>query len=74
MSNLFYHRDLIKAQWNKIKFIFEKQKKKGRPTLNPLNVFKAILWILKSGARWRDLPAHFSNWNSIYHTFRCKVS
>ncbi len=70
MSNLFYHRDLTKAQWNKIKFIFEKQKKKGRPTLNPLNVFKAILWILKSGARWRDLPTHFGNWNSVYHTFR----
>ena len=70
MSNLFYHRDLTKAQWNKIKFIFEKQKKKGRPTLNPLNVFKAILWILKSGARWRDLPTQFGNWNSIYHTFR----
>ena len=21
-------------------------------------------------ARWRDLPPHFGNWNSIYHTFR----
>lgn len=49
MSNLFYPRDLTKAQWNKIKFIFEKQKKKGRPTLNPLKVFKAILWILRAG-------------------------
>ena len=25
---------------------------------------------MKSGARWRDLPPHFGNWNSIYHTFR----
>ena len=48
-KSLFYQRDLIKAQWNKIKFIFEKQKKKGRATLNPLNVFKAILWILRAG-------------------------
>ena len=28
------------------------------------------MWILKSGARWRDLPARYGNWNSIYHKFR----
>ncbi|MBR2733741.1 MAG: transposase [Selenomonadaceae bacterium] len=32
-------------------------KKVGRPPLNPRKVFNAIIWILKSGARWRDLPA-----------------
>ena len=24
----------------------------------------------KVGARWRDLPARYGNWNSIYHKFR----
>ena len=24
----------------------------------------------KSGARWRDLPSRYGNWNSIYHKFR----
>ena len=28
MSKLFYHKDLTKVQWNKIKFILEKQNKK----------------------------------------------
>ena len=45
-------------------------KKVGRPPLNPRKVFNAIMWILKSGARWRDLPARYGNWNSIYHKFR----
>ncbi len=42
----------------------------GRPSLNPRTVLNAILWILKSRARWRDLPARYGNWNSIYHKFR----
>ena len=70
MSNSFYHKDLTDAQWKRIKIVFEKRAKVGRPSLNPRTVFNAILWILKSGARWRDLPARYGNWNSIYHKFR----
>ena len=70
MSNLLYHKELTDAQWNRIKFLFEELKKVGRPALNPRTVFNGILWILKSGARWRDLPARYGNWNSIYHKFR----
>ena len=50
--------------------MFEVPKRVGRPALNPRRVFNAIMWILKSGARWRDLPARYGNWNSIYHKFR----
>ena len=76
MSNSFYHKELTDGQGNKIKFLFEKPSKVGRPQLNPRRVFDGILWILKSGARWRDLPARYGNWNSIYHKFRlwCKLS
>ena len=75
MSNSFYHKDLTDGQWNRIKFLFEEPAKVGRPPLNPRRVFNAIMWILKSGARWRDLPARYGNWNSIYHKFRlwCKL-
>ena len=69
MSNLFYHKEITDAQWNRIKFLFP-QKKVGRPPLAPRIVFNAVLWILASGARWRDLPARYGNWNSIYHKFR----
>ena len=62
MSNLFYHKELNDAQWNKIFVPTEK--------LAPRTVFNAILWILASGVRWRDLPACYGNWNSVYHKFR----
>ena len=72
MSNSFYHKDLTDAQWNRIKFLIDKREKVGRPSLNPRRVFNPIMWILKSGARWRDLPARYGNWNSIYHKFRLR--
>ena len=50
--------------------MFEVPKKVGRQPLNPRIVFNALMWILKSGARWRDLPALYGNWHSIYHKFR----
>ena len=70
MSNLLYHKELTDVQWSRIKFLFEEPKKVGRPSLNSRTVLNGILWILKSGARWRDLPTEFGNWNSIYHKFR----
>ena len=56
MSNSFYHKELTDAQWNRIKALFPEEKKVGRKPLNPRKVFDGIFWILKSGARWRDLP------------------
>ena len=67
MSDLLYHKALNETQWNRIKCLFEKPKKVGRPSLNPRKVFNGILWILRSGSRWRDLPSRYGNWNSIYH-------
>jgi len=72
MSNSFYQTrySLTKAQEEVIQPLLPAPKQTGRPGLNPLTVFNAILWILSSGAAWRDLPPHFGNWNSIYHKFR----
>jgi transposase len=29
-----------------------------------------MLWILKTGAPWRDLPERYGNWRSVYSRFR----
>ena len=72
MSNSFYHERycLTKTQEEIIKPLLLAPKSTGRPALKPLVVFNAILWILSSGAPWRDLPPHYGNWNSIYHKFQ----
>ena len=71
-SNSFYHErySLTKRQEEVIAPLLPEPKTTPRPGLNPLTVFNAILWILSSGAPWRDLPPQFGNWNRTYHKFR----
>ena len=48
-------KEVIDKQWSKIKFLFNNCVKVGRPSLNPRTVINAIMWIMKSGGRWRSL-------------------
>ena len=44
---------------------------KGRPPLiSHYQVFAAILYILRTGIPWRDLPKDYGNWHSIYMRFQ----
>ena len=45
-------------------------RKLGRPPRNHRKVLDAVFWLLRTGAPWRDLPAEFGEWNSIWRQFR----
>jgi transposase len=32
-------------------------------------VFNGILWILRTGSPWRDLPEEYPPWQTVYHRF-----
>jgi transposase len=61
---------LTDAQWGLIEPQFPSRSLIGRPTREPRQVLDGILWILHTGAPWRDLPERFGPWNSVYNTFR----
>lgn len=61
--------ELTDEQWDKIKHHFEVAKKRGRQYKNVRNTVTGIVWILKSGAPWRDLPARYGQWNAVYKCF-----
>ena len=50
---------LSDAQWKKIEPLLPQSSGRGRPWANNRRVLEGILWVLKTGARWRDLPPEY---------------
>ncbi len=42
----------------------------GRPPADHRLVLDGVFWIARTGAPWRDLPAEFGKWSSVYRQFR----
>lgn len=42
----------------------------GRPPELNRSIIDGILWRLRCGAPWRDVPPKYGSWNTIYHRFR----
>jgi len=64
--------DVTDREWNAIRKYLPKQRtcKRGRPWANHRDVVNGILWVLSVGGSWRDIPASFGKWQTIYGRFR----
>jgi len=56
-------------QWQRIQPMVPDGKPGGRPPLDRRNIVDGILWILRTGAPWRDVPEEFGKWQSIWRLF-----
>ena len=57
-------------QWERIKDLLPGQAMNYSVTAKDNRLFvEAVLWIGRTGAPWRDLPAEFGNWHSTYVRF-----
>ena len=43
--------------------------RRGRPPVDRRKVLDGILWILRTGAPWRDLPDEFGAWQTCWRLF-----
>ena len=61
---------LSNRQWKRIKPLLPgKHTDPGRTGSDNRLTLEGILWIARTGAPWRDLPAEFGKWNTIYQRF-----
>lgn len=56
-------RKLSDRQWSLIEPMFPRQDftKGGRPRADDKRTLEGILWILRTGAQWNELPAKYGN-------------
>jgi transposase len=60
--------DTSDAQWKLIEPLLPRQKRGGKWN-DHRRMFDGILWVLRTGAPWRDLPERYGPWGSVYHRF-----
>ncbi len=61
---------LTDAQWDRIKDIFPRNGNRGNQWKNHRLIVDGMIWVLKTGAPWRDLPERFGPWKTVYERFR----
>jgi transposase len=58
------------AQWELLKPLLpQRTAKTGRKPVDPRTMLDGMLWILRTGAPWRDLPERFGPWQTVYDYF-----
>ena len=65
--------ELTDAQWSILKPLLPKGKsgagKRGRPRRDDRQILEGVLWVLRSGARWKDLPKELPPYQTCHDRF-----
>src|SRR6478609_6886272 len=62
---------LSTSHWRKIEpHVSGRKQDPGTTGRDNRRFVEGVLWVLRTGAPWRDLPAYFGRWNSVYQRFR----
>ena len=62
--------ELSDEQWERISILLPAERgAMGPPSKSHRVMVNAMLWIVRTGAPWRDLPERFGPWKSVYTRF-----
>lgn len=62
--------ELTSAQWARIENLLPgKASDPGRTRVDNRNFVNAVLWVLRSGARWSDMPERYGKYKTVHKRF-----
>ena len=66
--------DLTDEQWKLLEAVIPKPTRRedgrGRPWRAPREVLNGILWVLRTGAPWKDLPERYPPYQTCHRRFQ----
>lgn len=62
--------EIADESWALIADLFNAPRHCRRPRADDRLMLNGILWVLCSGAAWRDMPERFGPWSTVYQRFR----
>jgi transposase len=58
--------ELTNTQWERLQPLLPPQKPPtGRPAVDHRRILNGLLWLLRTGAPWRDLPERYGPWQTV---------
>ena len=61
MLALMRATDLTNEQWERLKPLLPPRQKRGRPRANDRKTLNGILYVLRTGCRWEDVPREYGS-------------
>src|SRR5258706_16029977 len=65
-----HRHEVTDEEWKLINPLIKvEEAETGRPRRDPREMLNGVLWILRTGAAWRDLAERFGPWQTVYQYF-----
>jgi len=69
-EKLINRGSLTNQQWEKIRPLLPPERPaRGRPNHSHRRIINGILWLIRTGVPWRDLPPWFGPWGTVSSRF-----
>jgi putative transposase of IS4/5 family DUF4096 len=57
--------------WQQIAPLLPPQKPpRGRPALDHRRLLEGLLWVMRTGAPWREMPTVYGSWHTVYSRYQ----
>jgi transposase len=61
--------DVTDAEWRIFDPLLPDRGERGPPVSEKRRTVNGVLWVLRTGVPWRDMPVRYGNWNSVFIRF-----